>query len=180
MWNISNILSLSRLVLAVPFGFLLWKDMKLWVFIFAGIAYVSDFLDGYFARKSDAITELGKIFDPLADKVFMGVAAVILLLKGIIPLWFGVAVVVRDVLIMTGSIFAYNKLHEIPMSNYIGKVTVTVVGLVILGAYLEIGFIEDYGFHVGFFFIVTSFINYMIRFFIIGKETRDSKVTSQK
>ncbi len=180
MWNISNILSLSRLVLAVPFGFLLWKDLKVWVFIFAGIAYITDFLDGYFARKSHTITELGKIFDPLADKVFMGVAAVVLLIKGIIPLWFGVAVVARDFLIMSGSIFAYNKLHEIPMSNYIGKITVSVIGVIILGAYLEIDFISDYGFYVGLFFIITSFINYMIRFFIVGKETRDSKVTSQK
>jgi len=93
------------------------------------IIWVSDLLDGYFARKRNEISELGKIIDPIADKTCVIAIALILLSQGIIPLWFVVIIVSRDIIIFTGGMYlkVHNKL--ILQSNWVGKISVFIIGL---------------------------------------------------
>lgn len=62
----------------------------------AGFAMFTDFLDGYFARKSGEVSDLGKIFDPLADAVFFVVVWTGLGLAGVLPLWLCLPFMARE------------------------------------------------------------------------------------
>ena len=69
--------------------------------LFLGMAFVTDFLDGYFARRYSAVTVTGKILDPLADKILVIVTMIMLLPMGRIPAWIVMLIVVRE-LAVTG------------------------------------------------------------------------------
>ncbi len=97
-----------------------------------GVAIATDVLDGYFARKLNQISELGKILDPLADKI--GVAALVIALAVYrdFPWWAAAIIIVRDLLLLIGSLATLSKTNEIPTSNLFGKFTaLTWVVLVI-------------------------------------------------
>lgn len=96
--------------------------------------YLSDLLDGFFARKLNQISELGKIIDPLADKISIIVISLILLYLGKIPLWFVLIVVARDLLIFGFGMYLSSKKNIRLMSNYPGKFAVFSIGLIILFA----------------------------------------------
>jgi len=95
--------TLSRLI-AVPiiFGLFLWQDSELSrlialsVFI---IAAITDWLDGYLARKLNQITELGKFLDPLVDKVLTIALFLLFIQLGQVPAWGVFLIVTRELLI---------------------------------------------------------------------------------
>jgi len=94
--------------------------------------YLTDLLDGYLARKLNQISELGKIIDPLADKIAVGAIAILMFLKGLIPLWFIVVVLLRDLLILTFGLILKRKKKIVLMSNYPGKIAVLTIGLALV------------------------------------------------
>ena len=95
--------TLSRLI-AVPiiFGLFLWQDSELSrlialsVFI---IAAITDWLDGYLARKLNQITELGKFLDPLVDKVLTIALFLLFIELGQVPAWAVFLIITRELLI---------------------------------------------------------------------------------
>ncbi len=124
----SNILSVLRILLApvVVFGLASHQWMLAFgVFVFASF---TDLLDGYFARLLREQTNLGKVLDPLADKIFLLTLFISLAFIDSpsfkIPLWFVLLVVVREVLIVLGS-YVIITTHEHPKVEPIiwGKLT---------------------------------------------------------
>lgn len=91
--------------------------------------YFTDLLDGYLARMLNQISELGKIIDPLADKIAVGVIAILMFINGLIPLWFIVVVLLRDLLILLFGLYLKGKKKIVLMSNYPGKIAVFTIGL---------------------------------------------------
>ena len=141
IFTISNLLSISRLLLTIPLFLFLSKENYYVVLVICLIAYITDLLDGYFARKLNQISDFGKIIDPLADKVFVFVLAIMLLLQGKIPVWFFAVIAGRDILILLGGLLMKDKSKQIPASNIYGKVTVVIVAVALLLSMLNI--IED-------------------------------------
>ena len=101
--KIPNILTISRILLVPFFLYYLIQDERhykviaLGIFIFSSI---TDFFDGYLARKLSAESKFGKIFDPLADKILVIAAlSAFVYLDNQIPLWMIVAIASRDLLI---------------------------------------------------------------------------------
>lgn len=97
--NIANQLTIVRIV-AIPLYLLVLYINKEWsnvaatiIFIFAG---VSDFLDGYIARKYNMITDLGKILDPIADKILVAAALIALIDLDRLFWWIAVIMLARD------------------------------------------------------------------------------------
>ena len=88
-YTVSNLISFLRLLMAVPFWFLInnfdQPNYRYYTAALAFIGAVSDWLDGVLARKFNQVTEVGKIIDPLADKITLGVIVISLYLVGEIP-----------------------------------------------------------------------------------------------
>ena len=102
LWNIANILTVTRLLLVPVFAVLLlhdggrdtgWRIAAAVVFM---IASFTDRLDGELARKRGLITDFGKIADPIADKALMGTALVSLSVLGELWWWVTVVILVRE------------------------------------------------------------------------------------
>jgi CDP-diacylglycerol--glycerol-3-phosphate 3-phosphatidyltransferase len=136
LFKISNLLSIFRLLLAIPFWILLDNfDNQSIRYFAAGLclfAAFTDILDGYFARKLNQVTELGKIVDPLADKVVIGVIILKLFLIGEVSLFLFLLIIGRDVLILIGGLFIAKKIGWVIPSNIIGKITVISISLLLL------------------------------------------------
>ncbi len=76
IWNIPNLLSLFRLLLIPLLVALYWKGRTIAALIVFGVSALSDIADGQIARRFDMVTDLGKMLDPLADKLTQGAALV--------------------------------------------------------------------------------------------------------
>ena len=85
VWNIPNALTMLRLALIPVFVWLFWNaDRKLALAVFI-LASLTDMLDGMLARKLHQITDFGKLFDPLADKLMVLTALICQGLAGVFP-----------------------------------------------------------------------------------------------
>lgn len=102
--NLPNAITISRLFL-VPWLIVMLKQgnyqVALIIFFIGGI---SDGIDGYIARRYNLMTHLGAVLDPLADKLLLVSAFVMLTVLGDVPFWLMVAVASRDILIIGGYI----------------------------------------------------------------------------
>ena len=169
-FTVSNFLSFARLLLAIPLWFLLddiesVNDKVIFV-ILAIIAIITDFLDGYFARRKNEITEVGKILDPIADKIVVGVVVVKLFITGRIAEYFFFIIIGRDILIFLGGILLSSKLGKVLPSNMLGKITVTVLALLLM--LIVLNFERSNLFFQTLYYstlilIVVSFVAYVIR-----------------
>lgn len=101
--NLPNQLTVSRLVLTLVFVALLSGISGTWVKTAAlavfSLAAITDFLDGYLARRLGLITNFGKLMDPLADKVLMTAGFVLLSGLDLIPAWVVVLILAREFLV---------------------------------------------------------------------------------
>jgi CDP-diacylglycerol--glycerol-3-phosphate 3-phosphatidyltransferase len=103
-----------------------------WAILFILIASFTDFLDGYLARRLHQVTDLGKIIDPLADKIGIGIVALCLLLTYDIPVWYFIVVLGRDALIFLGGVYINRRKGIVPQSNMAGKIAVNIIALYLL------------------------------------------------
>jgi len=99
--SIPNLLSISRLPLALVFAWALYVGDATWLaigFLVALVAMITDGLDGWAARKMGLVSDFGKLFDPLADAIFFVIAFVGFALGELIPWWLAMPFVVRELL----------------------------------------------------------------------------------
>jgi cardiolipin synthase (CMP-forming) len=129
LWTPSNLISGLRAVMTIPAGICIANGYLKSAAALCFLAFVTDLLDGYVARKTNDVTELGKVIDPVADKIYVGVVVLVMLVHGLLPLWFVLAVLLRDVLILVVGIWATRKFKVVLPSNYPGKGAVLVIAL---------------------------------------------------
>jgi len=98
--TVPNLLSALRLASVPVFIWLFASGNENVAVILYGAGAWTDFFDGFIARRLDQVTELGKLLDPLADRVFIVALAIALLLRDVLPAWLFVSIVIRDVLIL--------------------------------------------------------------------------------
>lgn len=119
--TLPNLISLVRLA-AVP--------AFLWLFLSgnenAGVAVYAvgawtDFFDGYLARRLGAVSELGKLLDPLADRVFIIALCIALVGRGVLSAWLALAIVARDILVLGFVPILERKRVERIAVNFVGK-----------------------------------------------------------
>ncbi len=135
IFTISNLLSLSRIFLMAPVVYYLETPVlyhREIALLFILVAVSTDALDGYIARLRNEISEFGKIIDPLADKISIGIVVVMLTIYGDIPLWFASAVLARDLVIFFAGLFIKWKTGVILPSMLSGKVAVSILALTLV------------------------------------------------
>lgn len=137
IYTISNLISFVRILLAIPIFYYVSniteimgaRYILLSLYIFA---FLTDIADGYFARKFNQISELGKIIDPLADKVLVILIVAYLYYFEIIPAFYFWIIILRDVIIFLGGIIVTKTIGKVLPSNYLGKITVLSIGTFII------------------------------------------------
>jgi cardiolipin synthase (CMP-forming) len=125
---IPNLFSLARLALA-PYVFVLLsrRDYRLALVLF-GIAGLTDWLDGVFARRFGTTSRLGAVLDPVADKVLLSGSFLVLALTGAIETWVAALVIGRDLLILlfaAGAFLVSKTRRDFPPSAW-GKASTVV------------------------------------------------------
>jgi len=132
VFTISNLISFSRILLVVPVLYRHYtNELNFDGFIIGLIAYgvVSDYLDGFVARKTNTISEVGKMIDPVSDKIAAGLLFIYTAIIGWIPLWFLWLFIIRDLLILLGSSFIKVRYGKVAMSTLSGKISVNVISI---------------------------------------------------
>jgi CDP-diacylglycerol--glycerol-3-phosphate 3-phosphatidyltransferase len=133
--TLSNLLSFLRIFLIIPIYFLISESKNEIAIVVIIIAIITDWLDGYFARKFNQITEIGKILDPLADKVCTTGGFIALTLYQGFPLYLTGLIILRDIIILIGSLFIIKRTNFVAPSNIPGKITVFFITF-LGGAYI--------------------------------------------
>ena len=101
--HLPNAISIMRMLLVVPAGWLLWQSAVAEALVLIAIAGISDAVDGLLARRYNWRTRLGAIADPAADKLLSLVVFVVLAVQGHVPWWLLGLAVGRDLVIVIGA-----------------------------------------------------------------------------
>ena len=144
--NIPNTLTLVRIVLVpVLFIVLLKSPGKFLSFIAAlvfALASLTDFLDGYLARRLNLVTALGKFLDPLADKLLVGVALIMMIQLERVAPWIVALIVGREILVISLRVVATREQIVIETTNIAKFKTGFQIAAVI-------GLLMHYGYRIG-------------------------------
>ena len=120
VWTIPNVLTIIRIILIPVFVVLFFKGEKIAALCVFCAASLTDMLDGYLARKLNQITDFGKLFDPLADKVMVLTAMVCQTFWGPLPLIAVIIVAAKELVMVLGGVFMLSR-DVVVYSNYFGK-----------------------------------------------------------
>lgn len=165
----SNLISLSRVLIVFPVVYLHYTtgqqvSWTIGILIFYG--FISDYLDGFVARKLDEISEWGKILDPVADKVCATILFLYTVYIGLVPLWFFILEIARDLMILTGSTYLKITRGKVAMAGMSGKWCVNALAGYWMAAFFlpEFHGVQYFFMGIALALMFFSFIDYFHRF----------------
>ncbi len=132
LFTISNFISFSRIFIVIPVvyrHYINGYSVDAIIILLIGYGIISDYLDGFVARKTNTISEIGKMIDPISDKIAAGLLFIYTVVIGWIPFWFLWLFIARDILILIGSSFIKLRYGKVAMSTISGKISVNVISL---------------------------------------------------
>lgn len=130
--NIPNILTIIRFIL-IPFIFMsVISNHFLTALILFTISALTDILDGYIARKFNYITDIGKLIDPLADKLTQISLLLSLAILNILPWWIFAIVFIKELVMVISASVLYSKDDVVVYSKWYGKLATTLFYLAIV------------------------------------------------
>ena len=162
--TVSNIITLSRLILLPFIVYFLITGQRITAFVIMLISLLTDAADGFFARTLNQESELGRILDPVCDKVSL--IAIIITLNAVnaIPFWGVIIIAARDVLILTGSYVLYKHKSVVFKSNVMGKATGMIFGALILAFTINLNQLGEILLYLSIPAIIGSFGIYLSRY----------------
>lgn len=130
IYSVANLITIVRLLL-VPFFFTVLvggegSRSRLAAFLIYAIAGSTDWIDGQIARRTNTVTQFGKIVDPLVDRLLLASGVVGLYLIDVLPLWIPVVLVVRDLYLLYGA-YVLERYRVILPVTFAGKLTTAVL-----------------------------------------------------
>ena len=140
--HIPNALTVARIFLIPIIIYFIITNNYLLAILFLILSGLTDVLDGFIARKFNFISDFGKLIDPLADKLTQVSVLTSLALKGILPMWILVIVVIKEFFMIAGASFLYGK-EMVVSSKWYGKLT-TVLFYLAIACSLIIGICNNY------------------------------------
>ena len=170
--HIPNVLTILRFFLIPFIIYYLVKDEYIYAFILLALSGLTDVLDGAIARKFNLITNLGKLLDPLADKLTQISILCTLLFKGIIPLWIVVIVLLKEASMICGASFLYGR-DLVVSSKWYGKAATVLFYLAIAVSLIIKQFSLNLSFDIIIYYLalamtIFSLVMYFRDFYIKG------------
>lgn len=164
--NLANILTTSRIFFIPLFLFFFFADFPnhyLWagaIFICSGL---TDFLDGYIARAHNLTSKLGRLLDPLADKLSMIAAFTSLAVADLLPIWIILIIVIREIAILSGSVFVYFTGHDIIFPSKYGKLATCCLYSLAAASIFDFSYISQFFLFLAIPLTLMSAIDYFFK-----------------
>ena len=174
IFNLPNIITLMR-ISVVPFLFILLTEPgEFWSLILAilfALASITDMLDGYLARKYNMITTMGKFLDPLADKLIVNTAMILMIPIHRIPVWIVAITIIRDLIVDGIRSIASSEglyIHASPLGKQktiaqLFAVTALMIHFPLFG--IDSQFVGKVILYIAFLLTLYSGADYFIRFY---------------
>lgn len=181
LFTVPNFISFIRIVLIIPFVLFFLADKYILAFSLILASGISDALDGFLARKLNQISKLGKMLDPIADKLTL--VAVVMCMGTLIPelLPLVIILVVKDLLMLAGGYYLLKRGIVPPAAKWYGKIAtiifyISVVFIVFMKAFMGINNPLMNGIILGITSIAMMFalVKYSIIFFQLIKANKNS------
>jgi len=124
VYTVPNLITLIRLMMVpLAFSVLITGRHDILAFVLFAVAGASDFVDGQIARRTNQVSELGKLIDPFVDRFLIAAGLIGLFIVGRLPLWILVVLIARDLILLLGTV----PLHHFGVGRidvlFIGKTT---------------------------------------------------------
>lgn len=127
--TLPNVISLLRIPLAVAAIACFVLDLRLAAQLLMVAAFLTDGIDGAVARLTGAVSEWGRVLDPLADKLVFAILAVAFATFDLIPWWLVITLIGRDVIVASGAALHMGRIGRVPASNVLGKISTTILAI---------------------------------------------------
>ena len=178
IYNFANFLSISRILATFPLIYCFenfhYSDFYIYYSIFIIVfIFLSDILDGFFARISNTVTDFGKVIDPIADKVCMLVVLIYLIdsYKGdpfTNPfLFFYILLCIRDITIIVFSLYNITHNKHVSQANIAGKL------FIFLSSMMIIFYIYNINNFIAFIFYVSSILTMLCSMYLYIRDSKE-------
>lgn len=142
--TIPNIVTMLRLII-LPFVLVsLNRHQNNQAFILILFAGFTDVLDGFLAKVLHQATTIGKILDPVIDKIFTITVLIYLYIYRGFPAWAFYIIIVLELLILIGGYWLIMKHHRIPSSSFYGKIAVIIISLAMYFYIIDVDIINSF------------------------------------
>lgn len=136
VWTLPNLISFARMGLVPVFVVLFARGSDAPALAVLFVLGNTDWVDGMVARKTGQVSELGKILDPISDRIAIAAVMLVILFRGLIPLWLGGVILARELLVAIAfGILERRGVPRIPV-NIVGKAATLAVfsgmGLIVI------------------------------------------------
>ena len=138
IFNVPNILTFIRLLL-VPVYWVAFFHLSIWIALSVFlVAFITDWLDGMIARRTNTITNLGKVLDPFADKCMQISAMITVVIAGRLHFVYAILIVAKELFMIVCGAFLYKK-RVVVYANIFGKLATVLTMIAFLTIYVSIG-----------------------------------------
>ena len=137
--NLPNKLTMARIIMVPIFMAIMLSGHFIAALIVFALASITDFLDGYIARKYNLVSSFGKIMDPLADKLLAFGALVSFIQLGVVSVWAPIIIIAREFFVTSMRVVSVSK-GKVIAASWWGKIKTNVQLFAIIFAMLLCGF----------------------------------------
>jgi CDP-diacylglycerol--glycerol-3-phosphate 3-phosphatidyltransferase len=164
VFTLANGITLFRLLLLPPIFLLIRQDdgaASALALLLVILGWLTDGLDGYAARHMGQISELGKILDPLIDKIFVSCLLLFMVLLRSLPGWVLAVIIPRDLLIMIGGYLLARRRRTVERSHIWGKLSTNMLTVTVIAYLLRLMNVAPYLLGLSLALLVISTWNYL-------------------
>jgi CDP-diacylglycerol--glycerol-3-phosphate 3-phosphatidyltransferase len=166
-YALPNALTVLRLVFLPFIIYFLYKTTRTSDIIALGLmvlAGVTDYFDGYFARKLGKTSDVGRMLDPLIDKISVGLTMIVLAQVKGLPYWYVGIVIARDLFLLFTGTMVISRHRLVVESNQLGKWTSTLFALVIITFTLNVPVIKQIFMYSSAILVPVTVVGYISRY----------------